>query len=142
MRRRRLPLGIEATRTVRNLALDFASGKRVTTAVPESWRRLRVPQCRKANHYVLAVTGLNETQLEQSRSQMASCLAKRMHGKSASTALKMAGNELGRMDAAGHHCKVRQDDAAQKRAARDRRERPVRCSCCDPQAHAVDDPRP
>ena len=35
----------------------------------------------KANHYGVAVAGLNETQLQQSRSQVASCLAKRQHGK-------------------------------------------------------------
>ena len=33
------------------------------------------------------VAGLNETQLQQSRSQMASCLVKRMHGKSATMVL-------------------------------------------------------
>ena len=48
----------------------------------------------EANQDGLAVTGLNETQLQQSRSQMASCLAKRMHGKSATTVLMMAGDEL------------------------------------------------
>ena len=48
----------------------------------------------KANHYGVEVTGLNETQLQQSCSQMASCLAKRMHGKSATVVLMMAGSEL------------------------------------------------
>ena len=48
----------------------------------------------KANHHGVAVTGLNETQLKQSRSQMASCLAKRMHGKSATMVLMVAGSEL------------------------------------------------
>ena len=48
----------------------------------------------KVNRYGVAVTGLNETQLQQSRSQMASCLAKRMHGKSATTVLTTAGDGL------------------------------------------------
>ena len=49
----------------------------------------------KANFYGVAVTGLNETQLQQSLSQMASsCLAKRMHDKIATMVLMMAGNEL------------------------------------------------
>ena len=89
--------------------------------------------------------------------QMACCLSKRMHGKSATTVLVMAGDDdpvfdpkapvialTHALDAAGHRCKVRQDGAAraaQQRAALDRRERSVRCGCCDPQPHAVDDPR-
>ena len=48
----------------------------------------------KANHYGLGVAGLNETQLQQSRSQMASCLAKRMHGESGTMVLMRAGDEL------------------------------------------------
>ena len=48
----------------------------------------------KANHYGVAVTGLNETQLQESRSQVASCLARRMHDKSATMVLMMSGNEL------------------------------------------------
>ena len=37
----------------------------------------------------VAVNGLNVTQLQQSRSQMTSCLAKRMHGKSATMVLML-----------------------------------------------------
>ena len=48
----------------------------------------------KANLHGVAVTELNETQLQQSRSQMASCLAKRMHGKSVTMVLMIAGSEL------------------------------------------------
>ena len=50
---------------------------------------------------------------------------------------------LGRLDADGYHGKVRQDGAARAtpaRAAVDRRQRPVWCSCGNPQTHAVDDP--
>ena len=36
----------------------------------------------KAKPDGIAVTGLNETQLQQSHSQVASCLSKRLHGKS------------------------------------------------------------
>ena len=50
--------------------------------------------CQKANHHEVAVTGLNETQQQLSRSQMASCVVKRMHGKSATKVLMMAGDEL------------------------------------------------
>ena len=46
---------------------------------------------------------------------------------------------VGRLDAAGHQGKVRQDAA--RAAALDRRERSVECICCDPQTHAVDNPR-
>ena len=38
--------------------------------------------------------GSNETQLQQSRSQVASCLAKRLDGKSVAMVLMMAGDEL------------------------------------------------
>ena len=114
------PLGVQATRTERNLGIDYASKRRVATvgrrarlekskgrvgrirkihgksSVP--WRR-RLAQIAhasvaKANHNGVAVTGLNETQLQQSRSQMASCLAKRVYGKSATMVLMMAGSEL------------------------------------------------
>ena len=112
------PHGVQATRRERNLGIDFTSGKRVATAVRRArlekskgrqanqensrqvvpWRR-RLAQIAhaslsKANHYGVAVTGLVETQLQQSRSQVASCLAKRMRGKSATTVLMMAGDEL------------------------------------------------
>ena len=114
------PLGVQATRTERNLGIDFASGRRVATEVRrarleksegrvrrikkihgKSWvpGRRRLAQVAhapvaKANHNVVAVTGLNETQLQQSRLQTASCLAKRMHGKGATMVLMMAGSEL------------------------------------------------
>ena len=48
----------------------------------------------KANHYGVPVTGLNEMQLQQSRCQVASCLAKRLHGKSVTMVLMKAGLEL------------------------------------------------
>ena len=109
---RLVPLGVKATRADRNLGIDFASGKRVSTAVrrarPERSRgcvkRIRnihgkssVPWRRRlaqsahasvshANHCGVAVTGLNETQLQQSRSKGASRLA--------TMVLIMAGNEL------------------------------------------------
>ena len=111
------PLGVQATRIERNLGIDFASGRRVAAVVrrarlekskgrvrrirkihgkpPVPWRR-RLAQIvhasvAKGNHYGVAVTGLNET---QSRSQMASCLAKRMHRKSATVVPMMAEREL------------------------------------------------
>ena len=106
------PLGVEAN--------DFASGTGVSTAVRRArletskgrverirkihgrssvpWRR-RLAQTAhaslsKANHNGVVVTGLNETQLQQSRSQVASCLAKRMHDKSVTMVLMTAGNVL------------------------------------------------
>ena len=45
----------------------------------------------KANHYGVVVTGLNETQL-----QRLACVAKRLHGKSVTMVLMMAGNKLER----------------------------------------------
>ena len=74
------------------------------TSVP--WRR-RLAQIAhatvsKANHYGVAVTGLNETQLQQSRSQMASCLAKRMYGKSATTELDPVFDSLASVIALAH----------------------------------------
>ena len=95
---------VQALRTERNLGIDFASGKRVSTAVRRArlekskgrvkrirkihgrslvQLRLRLPQIAhaavsKANHHGVAVTGLNETKLQQSWSQVASCLAKRL----------------------------------------------------------------
>ena len=48
----------------------------------------------KANHCGVAITGLIETQLQQSWSQVASCLAKRLRGRSATMVLMTAGNEL------------------------------------------------
>ena len=63
------------------------------------WRRLAQiarASVSNANHYRVAVTWLNETQLQQSRSQMTSCLAKRMHGKSATMVLMMAAMSLTR----------------------------------------------
>ena len=110
----------------------------------------------KANHYGVAVTGLNETQLQQSRSQMVSCLAKRMHGKSSTMVLMMAGHELDPVldssapvialthAAAGNCGKVRQDGAARATRARadvDRHQKPVWCSCGNPETFAVDNPR-
>ena len=106
------PLGVQATRAERNLGIDFSSGKRASTAVRRARlekskgrvKRIRkihgssaVPlrqRLAKANHFGVAVTGLNETQLQQSRSQLASCLAKRLHGKSVTIVLMTAGDQL------------------------------------------------
>ena len=85
------PLGVQATRTERNLGLDFASGKRVSTVVRRArlqksyGRAKRTRTASRRCHCGVAVTGLNETQLQHSRSQVASCL--RMHGKSATMVL-------------------------------------------------------
>ena len=57
-------------------------------------RRLRTRPVSKANNYGVAVTGLNETQLQQSHSQVASCLAWRLHGKSVTMVLVTERNEL------------------------------------------------
>ena len=47
-----------------------------------------------ANHYGITVAGLNETQLHQSRSQVASCMSKRLHGKSVTMLLMTSRSEL------------------------------------------------
>ena len=143
------PLGVQATRTERNLGNDLAPGKRVpqrcdgrgwrspkggsgkSTANRRchgggGWHRLGMPQCQKRTtterRSVLVADGvvLGETHAWQS----------------ATVVLMMAGNELdpvfdslaprdrphacvgGRLDAAGHCGKMRQDGAA--RAARQR----------------------
>ena len=98
----------------------------------------------KATLCGVAVIGLNETQLQQPRSQMASCLAKRMHGKSATMVLMMAGDELdpvfdplASVNALAHALWdgwMPQATMAKSRSL-DRRERSVRCGCCDPQTH-------
>ena len=98
------PLGVQASRAEPNFGIDLSSGKRVSTAVQRARletskgrvRRIRkfhgrssIPlrQCvamiarvpvLKANHCGVAVTGPNETQLQQSGSQVASSLAKRL----------------------------------------------------------------
>ena len=48
----------------------------------------------KAYQYGVAVTELHETQLQESRSQVASRSAKRLHGKSVTMVLMAAGSEL------------------------------------------------
>ena len=164
------PLGVQATRTKRNLGIDFASGKRVevqrTCQADEENPRQIVgamaaagaecaspasinPKNKQNKPLRVAVTGLNETQL-QSRSQMASCLVKRMYGKSTAMVLMMAGDELDPVypvfdslaPVIPHACAVgRLDALEQRKNAWPRSERSVRCGCCDPQTHAVDDPR-
>ena len=114
------PLGVKAVQAERNLGSDYTSGKRASSAVrrarlekskgrvkrirklhgpssvPLRQRLARIAQASVArvNHYGVSVTGLNETQLQQSRSQMASCLTKRMHGKSVTMVLMAAGEQL------------------------------------------------
>ena len=64
-----------------------------------------------------------------SQSQMASCLAKRMRGKSATMVLILGtrhARAVGRLDAAGHHGKVCQDGGAR---------------LLRPSTHVLDDPR-
>ena len=99
------PLGVQASTGERHLGIDFTPEKRASTAVRRTWleksklcvKRIRkihgrssVPlrqrlaviaraSLSKANHCVVAVTEPNETELQQFRFQVASCLAKRLH---------------------------------------------------------------
>ena len=102
---------------------DQANPRQAVGAVAATAGAARVSE---ANHCGVAVTGLNETHLQQSLSQVPSCLANRMHGKSATMVLMTAGNELGpvfdslardraracvvgRLDAVGHRGQVRKN---------------------------------
>ena len=88
---------------VRRARLEKSKGrvKRIrkihgNSSVPLRQRLARIAKSSisKANHYGISVTGLNETQLQQSRSQMTSCLAQRLHGKSVMMVLMAAGDQL------------------------------------------------
>ena len=107
------------------------------SSVPLRRRQAQIAQATlsKANHHGVAVTGLNATQLQQSRSQVASCLAKRVRGKSVAMVLMTGTRDrahacaVGWLDAVGRHGWVRQggrERAARQRAATDRRERAKR----------------
>ena len=59
------------------------------SSVPLRQRLARIAHApvSEVNHRGVAVTGLNETQLQQSQSQVATCLAKRLRGKSVTMVL-------------------------------------------------------
>ena len=61
----------------------------------------------KASRWGVSVMGLHETQLKQSRYQVASCLAKRLHGKNVTIRRSCARDR-------GHACDVGQMNAAQQ----------------------------
>ena len=114
---------------VRRLERSEGRVKRIRKIHGRSQVPLRQPMIARASVSMATlcgvfVTGLFDTQLQQSRSQVASCMAKHLNGKNVTMVLMAAGNEMdpvhnaialgvvGQCDAACHHGQVRPGCAA------------------------------